>query len=105
MDGKQRKTISLVVLGVVILQIIITTLKYVQSLHSLNNPLIPKSLIMPIRDYCIAVIAIYLIAVLANLFYLFKNNFFWGAMIISFLALGIVAILGHEIQNYFFHIK
>lgn len=105
MDGKQKNTMSFVVLGIVILQIIITAVKYVQSIYNLDNPLIPQMLIIGIRNYSITIISIYLIAVLANLFYLLRSKFFWGAMIISFLALNIVALLGHEIQNYFFHIK
>lgn len=105
MDRKTGRTISLVVLAIVIIQIIIIVVKYINSFKTLDNPLIPQNLLMAIRDYSITVVSIYLIAVLANLFYLFKKKFFWYAMLISFLALTVVALWGHNIQNYFFNIK
>jgi hypothetical protein len=105
MDRKNRRIIAMAVLGVLILQIIITAVKYVQSYYNLDNPLIPEMLIVAIRNYSLTVISIYVIAVFSNLLYLFKDRFFWFAMIISFLALASVALFAHKITEYYLQVK
>jgi len=104
MDEKNRRVISLVVLGVLVLQIIIVTIKYVQYCYDLNNPLIPRALLIPIRNYTIAVVGIYILPIIVNGIFLIKKRFFWAAMVISFLCLIAVVLFGHKLQQYFFQI-
>ena len=101
MTARNKRATALVVLGFIVLQIIITAVKYFQSAYNLDNPLIPHNLITGIRNYSIATISIYLIGVVINVLYIIKEKFFKITMFVSFLILVATMVFSAKIHCYF----
>jgi hypothetical protein len=102
-QNQAKKIISIAVLGICILQILIVAARYFEAKANMNNPLIPGSLIVYIRNFSLIAIGLYVIAVLSNIFYLVTKRFFLGAVIVSFIILLSVALLLPQLYTYFYN--
>ncbi len=97
MDKSQKKTISAVVLGISILQIVIIGLRY----NNLDNPLIPQDLVKAVRDYNLTFIVLHVFAGLFNVFYLVTKKYFWLTLTMSLLLLSVLALFKIELYEWF----
>jgi len=100
MTDSNKKAVSLVIISFGIVQIIITVAKYLQLFYNLDNPLIPQNLILGIRNYSVVLLAIYIVPVLVNIFYIIKKRYFLPVMFISFFVLLGVTICSNLIHKY-----
>jgi len=101
MTKRNKRATVIVVLGFIVLQIIVTAVKYFQATYNLDNPLIPHNLITGIRNYSIAIISIYFIGLLINVLYIIKEKFFEITMFASFLILVATMVFSTKIHCYF----
>jgi len=103
MTTRNKRATALVVLGFIVLQIIITAVKYLQTAYNLDNPLIPRNLITGLRNYSITTILVYLIVVLINALYIIRAKFFMMTMFVSFLIMVAIMVFPVKIHCYFFN--
>ncbi|AWH86848.1 hypothetical protein HYN59_17805 [Flavobacterium album] len=102
---QDRKIISIVILAISLLQAIIVSVRYFQSDLNLSNPLIPDSLLNGIRNFTIAMVAIYVFVVLLNVFYLATKKLFLPIAVLSILILSAGSYFTSAIHDYFINFR
>ena len=102
MNKSQKILISVTLLGICLLQAIIIGVRFSQKSIGLDNPLIPQSLVEPVRDFNYMLIGLHCFAGLFSVFYLLTKKYFWVTVTLSLLMLIVLALFKVEIHNWFF---
>ena len=104
-ENRSKSALQIIVSSVFvffsIFEIVAVILAYFEQKAQIVNPLIPEGLLLGIRNFTIFVVIAYLVIVLANLFSIYKKQYFYAVQIIAFMIMLSFQFFYAEIIDFF----
>ncbi|MGK4569095.1 hypothetical protein [Flavobacterium sp. 3HN19-14] len=104
-NNSTRRKLQLIFSAVIaffcVFQIISVLTAYFQQKAAIKNPLIPESLIIGVRNFTIFVVISYLLILIANVFCLYKKQYFYVVQIVSFAIMLLFQFCYPQIIDFF----